>query len=200
VSDILRLFIALPLPDEVKTVLQEQQDHLKTQLHAHDKHIRWTTPAQWHLTLNFLGATNAERLPQIQNALARAAKPVKAFRLETTTLGAFPSLQRPSVLWLGVGGDVPRLQTLQLRVSEALTGMTEPDDKEFKPHLTLARLKQFGLGRDVSEAFSTTAATNQIWLVNELYLYQSILKPGEADYSVIHRVPLANESKGEVKN
>jgi RNA 2',3'-cyclic 3'-phosphodiesterase len=189
-SDILRLFIALPLPSEVKTVLQTQQDSLKTHLNEHDKNIRWTKSEQWHLTLVFLGATNRERLPQIQSAVERAAKPINAFDLETTSLGAFPSLRRPSVLWLGVEGEVGTLQTLQLRLSEALSGMIEPDDKPFKPHLTLARLKQFGLGKEVSQAFAETTPTKTAWTVNELQLYQSILKPDGAEYYIIHNVAL----------
>jgi RNA 2',3'-cyclic 3'-phosphodiesterase len=189
-SDILRLFIALPLPNEVKTVLQTQQDSLKLHLSQHDQSIRWTTSEQWHLTLAFLGATNRERLPSIQNAMERAAKPIEAFRLETTSLGAFPSLRRPSVLWLGVGGDVGMLQTLQFRLSEALSGMIEPDDKPFKPHLTLARLKQFGLGKEVTEAFSQTTTPKQAWSISELCLYQSILESSGARYNIIHRVGL----------
>jgi RNA 2',3'-cyclic 3'-phosphodiesterase len=194
-SDILRLFIALPLPNDVKQVLQSQQDSLKLHLQEHDKDIRWTTSEQWHLTLAFLGATNRERLPQIQSAMERSAKPIQAFRLETTSLGAFPSSRRPSVLWLGVGGNVANLQTLQFRLSEALSGMLEPDDKPFKPHLTLARLKQFGLGAKVSEAFgSLPKVDTATWLVDELCLYQSILKPSGTEYSVIHRVSFQSNS------
>jgi RNA 2',3'-cyclic 3'-phosphodiesterase len=189
-SDILRLFIALPLPSEVKQILQAQQDDLKTYLNHHDKTIRWTTPAQWHLTLAFLGPTNRDRLPHIRGAMERSAKPVAAFGLETTSLGAFPSLRRPSVLWLGVGGDVTTLQTLQLRLSEALTGMLELDDKPFKPHLTLARLKQFGLGKEVTEAFAKTTVGKQAWSVGELCLYQSILRATGAEHNLIHRVLL----------
>jgi RNA 2',3'-cyclic 3'-phosphodiesterase len=189
-TDILRLFIALPLPSEVKDALQTQQDHLKTQLPQYDKDIRWTIPEQWHLTLAFLGATNRERLPQIQTATERAAKNITAFVLETTSLGAFPSLRRPSVVWLGVGGDVATLQTLQLKLSEALRGLLEPDDKPFKAHLTLARLKQFGLGKEVSEAFSTAPVAKQVWAVNELCLYQSTLKADSTEYKTVHRVAL----------
>jgi RNA 2',3'-cyclic 3'-phosphodiesterase len=187
-SDILRLFIALPLPNEVIKILQTQQDFLKTQLN--DQDIRWTTPEQWHLTLAFLGATNRERLPQIQTAMTRAVKNIKAFELETTSLGSFPSSRRPSVLWLGVGGQIERLQTLQLNLSEALRGLLGPDDKPFKPHLTLARLKQFGLGKPVAEAFEHAPAAKQSWLANELCLYQTILKPQGAEYQVIYRVLL----------
>lgn len=193
-SDILRLFIALPLPHDVKAVLQTQQDSLKERLREHDAHIRWTTPEQWHLTLEFLGATNAERLPQIQSALERAAKPIKAFGLETTSLGAFPSLRRPSVLYLGVGGEVSVLQTLQNRLNEALTGITELDDKPFKPHLTLARLKQFGLGKDVAEAFNNTTTTTT-WTVKEIHLYQSNLRPSGADYTLLYQSNLTNSIK-----
>jgi RNA 2',3'-cyclic 3'-phosphodiesterase len=189
-SDILRLFIALPLPAEVKLVLQTQQDTLRAHLQDYDKDIRWTTPDQWHLTLAFLGATNRERLPHIQSAMERAAKPIRVFRLETTTLGAFPSSRRPSVLWLGVGGDLTSLQTLQLRLSEALSGMIQPDDKEFKPHLTLARLKQFGLGKEVSEAFLKTTAEKQSWFVSELCLFQSIIQPRGAEHHLVYQVNL----------
>ncbi len=189
-SDILRLFIALPLPEEVKQILQTQQDGLKVQLSEHDKNIRWTTPQQWHLTLEFLGATNRDRLPQIQGAMERAAKPLKAFELQTTSLGAFPSPRRPSVVWLGVGGDVTSLQTLQLRLSEALSGMIEPDNKPFRAHLTLARLKQFGLGKEVSEALASIETANHAWLVQELCLYQSVLKPNETSCPVVHRIAL----------
>ncbi len=188
-SDILRLFIALPLPSEVKQILQAQQDSLKEYLNEHDQHIRWTKREQWHLTLEFLGATNRERLPHIQSAMEQAAQPLKTFSLETTSLGAFPSLRRPSVVWLGVEGDVATLQTLHLRLSEALTGLIEPDDKPFKPHLTLARLKQFGLGKEVTAAFAKTT-TKHSWLVKELCLYQSILKPEGAEHNIIHTVAL----------
>lgn len=196
-SDILRLFIALPLPNEVKAVLQTQQDSLKTHLQDYDKDIRWTTSEQWHLTLAFLGATNRERLPSIQSAMERAAKPVGAFGLETTTLGSFPSSRRPSVVWLGVGGDVTSLQTLQFRLSEALSGMTEPDDKPFRPHLTLARLKQFGLGKEVTQACEKTSATKVEWSVNKVVLYQSLLKPSGAEHDVIHQVMLGSRANSE---
>jgi RNA 2',3'-cyclic 3'-phosphodiesterase len=193
-SDILRLFIALPLSKEVIQVVQTQQDFLKAQL-AHqvkvdEKTVRWTTPEQWHLTLAFLGATNRERLPQIQSAMERAARNLKAFELETTSLGSFPSSRRPSVLWLGVGGQTERLQTLHLNLSEALRGLMAPDDKPFKPHLTLARLKQFGLGKPIAEAFGNAPAAKQSWFANELCLYQTILKPQGAEYQVIYRVLL----------
>lgn len=192
-SDILRLFIALPLPEEVKAILQTQQDHLKAQLADHEQHIRWILPEQWHLTLAFLGATNTERLPHIQNAMERTVKPLEPFTLRSTTLGAFPSLRRPSVVWLGVDGNIARLQTLQSRLSEALSGMLGPDDKPFKPHLTLARLKQFGLGKQVTEAFAASSVTNHTWSVSELCLYQSILKSTGAQYNVIHTVKLPND-------
>lgn len=189
-SDILRLFIALPLPSEVKQVLHTQQAILKTHLTAHEKAIRWTTHEQWHLTLTFLGATNSERLPQIHNAMQRTSKAVKAFVLETTTLGAFPSLSRPSIVWLGVGGDTAALQTLQQKLQEALSGMIELENRSFQPHVTLARLNQFGLGQQINKAFSKTSVLTQAWTVKELCLYQSVLQSAGATYTPIHHVML----------
>ncbi|MGL4611863.1 MAG: RNA 2',3'-cyclic phosphodiesterase [Trueperaceae bacterium] len=188
-SDILRLFIALPLPENIKAVLQTQRDALKTHL-LNETSVRWTTPEQWHLTLAFLGATNRERLPTIQNIMERSAKQLQTFSLETTNLGTFPSLKRPSVVWLGVGGDIATLQTLQYKLTEGLTGLLEPHEKPFKPHLTLARIKQFGLGQEITGALASIPTTTASWSITELCLYQSVLKPSGAEYNLIHTVPL----------
>ena len=69
--DFLRLFIALPLPDQVKVVLQTYQDQLK--IHLDNPNIYWTTPEQWHLTLIFLGTTPSENLSSIKQVLERVA-------------------------------------------------------------------------------------------------------------------------------
>jgi 2'-5' RNA ligase len=58
--------------------------------------------------------------------------------------------------------------------------------------LTLARLKQFGLGKEVSEALGKTLSSKRSWTVSELCLYQSVLKPESAEYTDLHTVHLTS--------
>jgi RNA 2',3'-cyclic 3'-phosphodiesterase len=184
--DLLRLFIAVGLPDSVKQILQVQQDHLKQ--HLPDSGIHWTTPDQWHLTLKFLGATPVEKLGHIQTAMQRSIHKLEPFELSTSTLGTFPSFQRPSVLWLGIEGNVERLQHLNLRLTQNLTGLFENEERLFRAHITLARINQFGLGKRVMKAFSDTVPVKRSWRVENAGLYSSQLKPTGAEYTLLHRV------------
>jgi 2'-5' RNA ligase len=178
--DFLRLFIALPIPETVKPSLQALQDQLRTQLPQPE--IRWTSPEQWHITLVFLGTISAEKLGFIQHAVKRSAKSVPPFTLSTSSLGTFPSPQRPSVLWLGLSGDTHSLQRLHDALNHQLSGLFEREERSFKAHITLARIKQFGLGKEVKKAFAETTPTVQQWQADELVLYSSILKPTGSEY------------------
>ncbi len=182
--DFLRLFIALPLPESVKQGLQAQQDALKQHLSSD---IAWTRPEQWHLTLIFLGTTPTEKLPVIQQAIKRATHKLEPFELSTAGLGTFPSLQRPSVLWLGLGGDIDRLQHLHTRLTQNLSGLFE-EERAFKAHITLARIKQFGLGKEVVKAFAETPSPKVWWHVDEVALYSSLLKPTGSEYTQHYKI------------
>jgi 2'-5' RNA ligase len=188
--DFLRLFIALPLPDNVKTVLQTYQAQLKTNLD--NPNIHWTTPEQWHLTLIFLGTTPSEKLKSIQQALESVAR-LEPFTLNTAKLGTFPSLQRPGVLWLGVEGHTDKLQKLHRQLSQSLSGHYEPDERGFKAHITLARIKQFGLGKEVAKALAATSAEAVSWQVDQVKLYSSLLKPSGPEYTQLYQVLLKNK-------
>jgi RNA 2',3'-cyclic 3'-phosphodiesterase len=186
--DFLRLFIALPLPEQLKQHLQELQEQLKALLPQPE--IRWTTPEQWHLTLIFLGTTPSEKLSIIQQAMQRAVKRLEPFTLSTTSLGTFPSLQRPSVLWIGLSGDSNKLQQLHDGLSQGLGGLLESEERNFKAHITLARIKQFGLGKEVRKTFAEVATTAQQWQVEEVSLYSSLLKPSGSEYTKLYTLSL----------
>ena len=185
--DFLRLFIALPLPNEVKAVLQRYQDQLKT--HLDNPNIRWTTPEQWHLTLIFLGTTPSEKLSSIKQALDRTRR-LEPFNLSLAKPGTFPSLQRPSVLWLGIEGETDKLQHLHLRLNQYLSGHFEDEERTFKAHITLARIKQFGLGKEVLKALAASSETSISWQVDKVNLYSSLLKPSGSEYTQLHQVTL----------
>ena len=123
----MRLFIAVPVPEEVRAAASAAIEALaKT-----GADFRWVDPRTLHLTLCFLGETPPERLPELEAALDRAARR-EPFDILWGALGAFPTLESPRIVWIGVAEGRERLQ-------ELAAGWPQPDERPWAPHLTLGR-------------------------------------------------------------
>ncbi len=129
---------------------------LATRLDAsrHALPLAWTRPQTWHLTLMFLGEWPAERVPPLRAALAEEAAVHSPFMAQPGGLDALPDLRSPRVLFLqflpSVGGPLHALAAgVRARVESSWPAGPQ-DRKAFKPHLTLARIKD-PLSRDQRE-------------------------------------------------
>lgn len=135
----LRLFVAIELPGEVRSVLNELQHEL--QRDAALARLRWVRPEGIHLTLKFLGAAPAEKRGDIEAAVQRAVAGIPPFELHLGKLGTFGSKRSPRVLWVDVAGDTETLARLQGQVERELAPLGfPPEGRAFSPHLTLARV------------------------------------------------------------
>lgn len=102
--------------------------------------LRWVAPANYHVTLAFLGWTGIDAISSVRDALAAATLSEGRFAFRTSRLGAFPSLDRASVLWAGVEDGAP-LTRLAGVIGEAMAGLGfRRDSRPFHPHVTIARL------------------------------------------------------------
>jgi 2'-5' RNA ligase len=134
-----RCFIAVELPDEVKTGLDQLQAQLKS---GRQTSAKWVDPYSIHLTLKFLGNVASDRTGEITEAMKGASQGVSPFQLEVKDLGVFPNLRRVQVAWVGISGEVDKLARLQQKIESALAGLGfAPEKRRFTPHLTLARLR-----------------------------------------------------------
>lgn len=139
-TETVRCFIAVELPPEAKRALARLQDRLRQGL---GPEVRWTDPEAVHLTLKFLGQVVAQRLPEIAEAMARAARGFTPLSLEMSGTGVFPNPSRPRVAWVGLRGDTEGLIRLQKEIESGLVPLGFPREaRGFTPHLTLARLRQ----------------------------------------------------------
>ena len=152
--------------------LRRALDGLREELRG--ERIRWTRLENLHLTVEFFGATPAEKIPALEKALASAAGKSVAFALNLGGLGTFGGTRHPRVLWMGVESE--ELRILHDRVGEALreSGWT-PEAREFAPHLTLGRIERL---KDAG-AFESALETRRGWsipdqTVRELILYESV--------------------------
>ncbi|MFH1002573.1 MAG: RNA 2',3'-cyclic phosphodiesterase [Chloroflexota bacterium] len=135
-----RSFIAIELPAALGEELARLQDRLRS---AGPFPVKWVDPLGIHLTLKFLGSVAAGRLDDITGVMTAAARGLSPFRLEVGRLGVFPGLRRVQVVWVGVTGEVNRLQELYRRLEAGLEplGFT-PEVRPFTPHLTLCRVRE----------------------------------------------------------
>ena len=106
-----RCFIAIGLPEQVRAGLKELQARLKS---GGPAPVKWVDPYSIHLTLKFLGNISPKTVPQIVEAVTGAAQSVSPLHLQVGGLGAFPNMNRPQVVWVGIGGEVEKLAS-QLR-------------------------------------------------------------------------------------
>lgn len=127
-----RWFVAVPLSGAIR----EDLAALRTKASG----IRWTPPAQMHLTLRFIGRADSETVHRVAEGLGRIG--VEPFLLTPEGVGRFPPRGNARVLWAGVGSGHPRLFQLQGKVEEAVIAAgVEPETRRFHPHITLARIK-----------------------------------------------------------
>jgi RNA 2',3'-cyclic 3'-phosphodiesterase len=148
----MRLFVAVEIPQEVKTTLE---GFLKP-LRATAK-LSWSRVDNLHITTQFIGEWPEARLDEIQRALAGV--PARgAIDIRVMGIGWFPNERRPRVLWAGIegndGGD--GLRALAGDTREALTKIgVKVEERAFTPHLTLARIREpvpLGALREAIEA------------------------------------------------
>ena len=180
-SDSIRTFIALELPPALISLLHKvQQDLKRMKIRA-----RWVRPENIHITLNFLGDINPGDVDKIDAAMAAAAIEFPPVTLTVRGIGVFPGIKRPRVIWVGLGGDIRSLLSLQSRLEQELAGAGFPKDKRsFKAHLTLGRIKQSAGPAVIRQMISEYATlSSDEFSCNQVILFKSDLKPSGAVYS-----------------
>jgi len=189
-SSFLRAFIAIHIAPALLDELEKEQRRLKLE------GVRWTRRDQIHLTLKFLGDIPASAVGDLEAAIRRACQGVSEGPLHLTLegLGCFPTPQRPSVVWVGVGGDVDALAALQAAIEKETAGLSEHGEKrEFHPHLTIGRVRNVPfreLQRLGGQIQSAKLGTLGDWAATEVHLMQSQLLPEGAKHTSLASVGL----------
>lgn len=136
----MRLFIALNLPKKERTRIHRAARVLRDA----GIPVRWVDPDHYHVTLKFLGQVRKELVPRIEEAMVRAAESNRPFSTELSAFGAFPTVRRPRVIWLGVAAT-PELRCLKQDLEWALGELGfEAETRAFHPHVTLGRADESG--------------------------------------------------------
>jgi len=178
----IRAFIAVDLPDDVRDAIGDAQARLK-RAHTGVK-VSWTKVENLHLTLQFLGYVEEEAVEKIRAGLATVADDHVPFELLVAGAGAFPDEGRPRVLWVGCG-DTGKLKALAQSVRAAMQPLGfQPEHREFSAHLTLGRVKHPRPDAALTRALDSIKNEGfGAMRVEAIHLYQSELHPDGSIYS-----------------
>jgi RNA 2',3'-cyclic 3'-phosphodiesterase len=136
----MRLFIALDA-QEMDFDPEVALKKLKINLKNKDLEFRWVPQKNYHITINFLGEVEIEKLSELKSMLQELSQMHPPFLLKLGGLGAFPTIKEGRVIWMGVQNS-KFLRSLQQDCEERLKTLGfSLEERDFRPHLTLARLR-----------------------------------------------------------
>ncbi|SEW24160.1 RNA 2',3'-cyclic phosphodiesterase [Natrinema salifodinae] len=203
----MRLFVSVDLPDDLAQPVADLQDEF-----AEASGLNFTNPEQAHITMKFLGDVRKsgtlssqsesqsdsddvgeDRVDDLKRELSAAVADagVDPFTVRYGGLGVFPSLDYISVVWLGVERGGEQLTRLHESIEARTTELGfDPEDHDFTPHVTLARMEHAGgkdLVQDLVEERDPTIGEAR---VEEVRLTESTLTEDGPVYSTVESFPL----------
>lgn len=132
----MRLFVAVDIP--TNTEIEGVMSYVKKA-----GKVKAVEKENLHITLKFLGEVSDDKLSDIKNCIESSCKNFKKFSIKLKGLGAFPSLSKPRVIWIGVDEGKDILSEIMRRLDECFHQMGFKKEKSYVPHITIARVKGF---------------------------------------------------------
>src|SRR6266705_574646 len=182
----IRSFVSIDLDDEQ---ILSKVESIMSSLSALGGDLKPVERENIHLTLKFLGNVSPAKLAEVKSALAEVK--FQPFALEIKGAGAFPSLKRMNVIWVGVGEGWSQVELIYEQTEKLLHQLGfSRETRDFSPHITVARVKS-GRKRDEIAAFlgHLTDESFGTFNVQSVRLKQSVLSPSGPKYSTLFEVP-----------
>ena len=188
----MRVFVAAEIDPRLARELARVAAEVRKRVDSRAPRARltWVAEDRLHFTVRFIGEADESRASTIKTALAPPL-PLDPFELRMAGIGAFPPTGRPRVIWAGIRDGSDGLAAVAREVTARLaTCGIPPEDRQYSPHLTLARVRDAASlrARDVLEGvpqgpFGTTR-------VDAITLFESRLSPKGPTYAALQRTPL----------
>jgi len=179
----MRLFIGINIPKKERLRVHRAVRTIRDA----EFPVRWVDPDNFHVTLKFLGEVRRELVPTIETALEHVAGGTRPFNTALSGFGAFPTIRRPHVIWLGAGAS-PEFRCLKQDLEWALGDVGfDAETRAFHPHLTLGRADESG-GAGLFRGLDTLLAEMDFSAeikVRTLDLMRSKVSREGARYSVV---------------
>jgi RNA 2',3'-cyclic 3'-phosphodiesterase len=189
----MRAFIAIELPQETKDAIGKLQAVLKQA----GADVKWVKPENIHLTLKFLGEVADNKIIEVVNILEESVKGSEGFYIRPCSIGAFPKIPSPKVIWIGIdkGGSQTKLIAQELEERLAQTGIPK-EGRPFSSHITIGRTRSFlkcdKLIRELINLEANFEGRLQEFPAAKLTLFKSTLTPQGPVYEAVSSTKLKN--------
>ncbi len=168
----MRTFLALDLPDPIRSELSKVISHLKS---ANNDGINWVASENLHITFQFIGETHRHDLNEISDIIENVFGKIHPITFSNATLKIIPQ-RDPRIIWISLQSPEKKLITASKKIKKTLSEMGyKLDKKPLKYHITLGRIK-----KRLPEFFIKEILTTELKIgdfdVEKASLYQSFLK------------------------
>jgi RNA 2',3'-cyclic 3'-phosphodiesterase len=186
----IRVFCALELSEEIRCAAMEHKRALQESCPGSP--AKWERSEKMHLTLKFIGYMERSNVYDLERAIQETVSTISSFEIEVGGTGIFPPHGSPRVLWIGIKDESGSLGILQQRLEEncALAGFPR-EERQFKPHLTIARLKPEAKLKRLATIHKNTDFSPIKCRIESVLVIQSQLSPTGSHYTELSRHPLS---------
>lgn len=186
----MRLFIALPLSKDVEQFL----NNIILDLKQKRGKIKWVDSKNIHLTLKFLGETNENKIDSIINAIKNTASKYSSVNCTINKVNAFPNIKRPKVVWAGLedqNNSLDKLESIAIDIDNEMSQLRfEKENKKFKSHLTLGRVKDDKDLHELTKYLESYQIQPMAVLFDKVVLFKSTLTPDGPIYERLYEADL----------
>ena len=181
VGKMIRLFVALLFPEQIKARLGELIDDLKPR----SRGIKWVEPKDIHLTLKFIGEVPQKKVGPITEILETVLAGRRQFEGRLVGAGGFPNLRNPRVLWVGLEGAAPAVEIARELDQRLVPAGIKAEKRALSPHLTLGRVKKPGDFSDLAAHIQGLKFDAGAVILDRVALVKSTLTPSGPIYEIV---------------
>ena len=182
----MRAFIAVELTSSVMNSIAGIQAELKKSRGD----VKWVPPDICHITLKFLGEIKDDQVEALRAIMIDCAQKTKPFPVTVNTVGAFPTMAKPNIIWLGLTDEHNILATLAGEIEDKVNTLGFIKEvRPFTPHITIGRTRP-GSHKTISQALQMMDAPDQPLDVSGLTLFHSTLSSAGPTYKPLFQIPL----------
>jgi RNA 2',3'-cyclic 3'-phosphodiesterase len=185
----MRAFIAIALPDHIRASIKGACDILKKT----GADVKWVEPENAHLTLKFLGEIDEQTAETVTTAMQESCADIGTFSLSVSSLGAFPGIANPRVIWIAVAQGSAQAAELAGRLQARLAPLGMQEDRPFSAHITIGRTRSSRNRKELSAALQSPALPHQSpapFEIRSITLFKSALSPKGPTYTPLFEAPL----------
>ncbi len=185
-SELYRVFIAVDLTEQLKDpIIKMQRDFMGAGVD-----MKPVEPENLHITLRFIGEITKDLVEEVKKRLSNVR--YSQFTIRIRGVGAFPSIDRPRVIWVGIEEGARDLMNLHELIMKLTGDIGERDERGFVPHLTIARVKYVRNRERYMEVVKRYEGMDfGTQVVDSIKLKRSVLTPRGPIYSDLMTIKLS---------